>query len=191
MALQSLAHKLLQPLHISPTFTKPSTIPARRKNQIVSQSHHIKTRRAIALTIAASTPLLFLLSRREALAGFDLRLTEPEQTLEEALSTIEDHAKSLLQVKELLEEDESSWREAQRALRNRSALLKQDIYTIIQGKPGSERPLLRKMYSTLFNSVSRLDYAARDKDVTRVWQSYDNIVMALDDILPKLLPSKS
>lgn len=94
-------------------------------------------------------------------------------------------------MKELLEEDESSWREAQRALRNRSALLKQDIYTIIQGKPGSERPLLRKMYSTLFNSVSRLDYAARDKDVTRVWQSYDNIVMALDDILPKLLPSKS
>ncbi|XP_031119692.1 psbQ-like protein 3, chloroplastic [Ipomoea triloba] len=190
MALQSLAHKLLQPLHISPTFTKPSTIQARRKNPIVS-SLHIKTRRAIALTIAASTPLLFLLSRREAIAGFDLRLTEPEQTLEEALSTIEDHAKSLLQVKELLEEDESSWREAQRALRNRSALLKQDIYTIIQGKPGTERPLLRKMYSTLFNSVSRLDYAARDKDVTRVWESYDNIVMALDDILPKLLPSKS
>lgn len=94
-------------------------------------------------------------------------------------------------MKELLEEGESSWREAQRALRNRSALLKQDIYTIIQGKPGSERPQLRKMYSTLFNSVSRLDYAARDKDVTRVWESYDNIVMALDDILPRLLPSKS
>uniref|UniRef100_A0A2P2ILC4 Uncharacterized protein n=1 Tax=Rhizophora mucronata TaxID=61149 RepID=A0A2P2ILC4_RHIMU len=60
------------------------------------------------------------------------------------------------------------------------------MYILIQSKPGSERPQLRKLYSNLFNNVSKLDYAARDKDAARVWQCYENIVAALNDILSRI-----
>ncbi|OMO52677.1 Photosystem II PsbQ, oxygen evolving complex [Corchorus capsularis] len=116
--------------------------------------------------------------------GLDLRMVAPEQTLEEAESEVENHAKALLQVKDLI--DSKSWREAQKELRKSSALLKQDIYTIIQGKPGIQRPQLRKLYSNLFNNVTKLDYAAREEDSSRVSQCYHNIVLALNDILSKL-----
>ncbi|XP_047941623.1 psbQ-like protein 3, chloroplastic [Salvia hispanica] len=113
-------------------------------------------------------------------AAFDLRLTEPEQSVEEAESEIRSHAQSLVRVKDLLEAE--SWREAQKVLRRSSALLKQDVYTMIQAKPSAERPRLRKLYSDLFNAVTRLDYAARDKDRIRVWDSYRTILSSLHHI---------
>ncbi|KAK3029939.1 hypothetical protein RJ639_038167 [Escallonia herrerae] len=116
--------------------------------------------------------------------AFDFGVTAPDQTVEEAEDVIKGHAQSLLRVKDLLEPD--TLKEAQKALRKSSSYLKQDLYTIIQAKPGSARPQLRKLYSILFNSVTRLDYAARDKDVTRVRECYDNIVLALDEILSRL-----
>ncbi|KDP33185.1 hypothetical protein JCGZ_13450 [Jatropha curcas] len=116
--------------------------------------------------------------------GLDMRMVAPDQTIEEAESVIRDHAQSLLDIKGLLESE--SWREAQKELRRSSSNLKLDIYTIIQSKPGSERPQLRKLYSDLFNNVTKLDYAARDKDGSRVWQYYGNIVVALDDILHRI-----
>lgn len=86
---------------------------------------------------------------KQTAKGFELnlRMTAPEQTLEQAQGGIKDHAQALLEVKEWLEEE--SWKEAQKELRSRAAFLKQDIYTIIQAKPGSQRPLLRKLYSDL------------------------------------------
>lgn len=108
----------------------------------------------------------------------------PEQSFEEAMSEVRDNAESLLGVKSLLESE--SWGEAQRALRKSSALLKKDIYTIIQNKPGNERPRLRKLYSDLFNGVTRLDYAARDRDKDRVRECYGRITEALSDILSSL-----
>lgn len=116
--------------------------------------------------------------------GFELNTVAPDRTFEEAKSGIRDHAEALLEIKSLIEAE--SWREAQQVLRKNSSYLKQDIYTIIQGKPGSERPELRKLYSDLFNNATRLDYAARDKDVSRVWQCYENIVVALNDILSRI-----
>lgn len=132
---------------------------------------------------------LFLTTKEAAPANaegaFDfLRMTVPDQTVEQAEGGIRDHALRLLQVKQLLEM--GSWKEAQKELRKSSALLKQDMYTIIQGKPGIERPALRELYSKLFNSVTGLDFAARDKDVTRVWECYGNIVVALDDIFSRI-----
>ncbi|KAF9589343.1 hypothetical protein IFM89_022679 [Coptis chinensis] len=38
-----------------------------------------------------------------------------------------------------------------------SSYLKQDIYTLIQAKPGSEKPPLRLLYSKLFNNVTRVE----------------------------------
>lgn len=47
--------------------------------------------------------------------------------------------------------------------------------------------------SSSFNGNLQLDYAARDKDASRVLQCYDNIVVALNDILSRiwLVPSST
>lgn len=86
--------------------------------------------------------------------AFDFGLVAPDQTVEEAQDVVRVHAQDLLQVKDLLESE--SWKVAQKELRRSSALLKKDIYTIIQSKPGIERPQLRKLYTTLFNNVTRV-----------------------------------
>lgn len=92
--------------------------------------------------------------REDMANAFDFRLVAPDQTVEQAESGIRDHAESLLQVKALLEAE--SWGAAQKALRSSSGYLKQDIYTIIQTKPASERRQLRKLYSDLFNNVTKV-----------------------------------
>ncbi|KAK4760671.1 hypothetical protein SAY87_005564 [Trapa incisa] len=118
------------------------------------------------------------------LPGFSFNMVAPEQSFEEAMSEVRDNAESLLGIKPLLASE--SWEEAQKVLRNSSALLKKDIYTIIQNKPGSERPRLRKLYSDLFNGAIRLDYAARDRDKGRARECYGRITKALDEILSSL-----
>ncbi|KAF2300542.1 hypothetical protein GH714_013982 [Hevea brasiliensis] len=127
-----------------------------------------------------------ILLAREAEIAFaaDWRILASEQTIEEAEREIRSHAQSLLDIKAFLESE--SWQEAQKALRKSSSNLKHDFYTIIQSKPGSERPYLRKLYSDLFNNVTKLDYAARDQNASLVWQCYGNIVVALDDILGRI-----
>lgn len=134
--------------------------------------------------MASSVLLPSSLSSPDAASSFDLRFTVPDQTVEEAEATIRIHARDLVDIKPLLELE--SWREAQLALRESSAYLKQDIYTIIQGKPGGQRATLRKLYSELFNNVTKLDYAAREKDASTVKECYTNIVTALNEILSKI-----
>ncbi|KAK2652491.1 hypothetical protein Ddye_012347 [Dipteronia dyeriana] len=139
------------------------------------------SRRTMASTVVLAREAIF----GEGIANaFDLRLVGPDQSVEQAESGIRDHARSLLQVKASLESE--SWGEAQKTLRMSSSYLKQDIYTLIQIKPASERPQLRELYSHLFNNVTKLDYATREKDASRVWQCYKNIVVALDGILSRL-----
>uniref|UniRef100_A0A7N0RD79 PsbQ-like protein 3, chloroplastic n=1 Tax=Kalanchoe fedtschenkoi TaxID=63787 RepID=A0A7N0RD79_KALFE len=118
---------------------------------------------------------------KQPAGAFDFGLVAPDQTLEEALSGIRDHARGLLDIKEFI--DSESWKDAQREMRMNAGYLKQDMYTIIQNKPGKERPRLRKMYSELFNNVTRLDYATRDMDKVHVLELYEKIVHSLNDIL--------
>ncbi|KAL4342830.1 hypothetical protein HN51_061139 [Arachis hypogaea] len=125
-----------------------------------------------------------LILRTQSTSAFEFKFVAPDQTIEEAESGVRGHAQNLLQVKDLLELE--SWKAAQKELRMSSALLKKDIYTIIQNKPGIERPPLRKLYTTLFNNVTRLDYAARDKDIPEIWRRYENIVVAVNDILSRI-----
>lgn len=149
--------------------------------------------------------------RTENANAFDFGLVAPDQTAEEAQNVVRVHVQDLLQVGDLLKSE--SWKEAQKQLRKSSALLKKDMYTIIQSKPGKERPELRELYFTLFSNVTRvsaitkythcvrcfllmffvvwckimqLDYAARDKDGPEVWQRYENIVVAVNDILSRI-----
>nr|DAD32618.1 TPA_asm: hypothetical protein HUJ06_011469 [Nelumbo nucifera] len=160
--------------------SKFSSIP-----QNLLQTQNIRRRKATAAGLAT-----VVLLAREAIFcpnvaySFDFRITAPDQTLEEAESTIRAHAQDLLDVKDLIAIE--SWGEAQKALRKSSSYLKQDIYTIIQAKPGIERPQLRKLYSLLFNNVTRLDYAARSKDIAQAQECYENIVAALGDILSRI-----
>ncbi|CAI9281516.1 unnamed protein product [Lactuca saligna] len=148
---------------------------------------HITRRNATSLFLflSSSIPLQSQQAYAAESSILDMfRMTVPDQTVEEAENGIREHAMSLVQVKDLLELE--SWKEAQKELRKSASYLKQDIYTIIQGKPGMERPQLRNLYSKLFNDVTGLDYAARDKDVPRVWKLYKDIVVTLDDILSKV-----
>ncbi|KAM5558340.1 psbQ-like protein 3, chloroplastic [Rosa sericea] len=171
-------------MHFNPTFScclKPSF--QFREMRLKDFDININRRRgAIA---ALSLVLLAKDSISTKLAyGFDFQLVAPDQTIEEAESGIIGHAQALLQVKELIESE--SWGQVQTAVRKSSPFLKQDIYTIIQQKPGNERPLLRKLYSNLFNNVTRLDYAARDRDASRIRECYENIVMVLNEVLSRL-----
>ncbi|KAK9115636.1 hypothetical protein Sjap_014583 [Stephania japonica] len=183
--MSSLLAKILTPFkpnnnHHFLSIPISSTSPKTPQKNLNNQTGLINRRRAIALT----TSTLATLVNAEKGSCFDFRMTVPDQTLEEAESMIRGHAQELLSVRDLIEEE--SWREAQRELRKSSAYLKQDVYTIIQAKPGGERPLLRKLYSQLFNNVTRLDYAARSENVAQVWVCYNNIVTALNDILSRL-----
>lgn len=114
--------------------------------------HQLFISRRSAISIALSSTVF--LNQNAAASAFELRFTVPDQTVEEAEAVIRSHAQDLLQIKTLIESE--SWRDAQFALRESSSYLKQDLYTIIQGKPGSQRSLLRKLYSTLFNNVSKV-----------------------------------
>lgn len=140
--------------------------------------HPIKRRRIITLPT-----LLFITTTPKPALAFDFGFVAPDQTLEQALKGIKEHAQGLLDIKEYI--DSESWKEAQQELRQNAGYLKQDIYTIIQNKAGKERPELRKMYFDLFNDVTGLDYAARDMDKVRVLVLYQKIVTRLDAILSK------
>ncbi|KAL5549693.1 hypothetical protein UlMin_004924 [Ulmus minor] len=154
-----------------------------KQNQVLSKPNHLRRRRR-GITMVG---LVSILLGREACLkqqigyALDLRLVAPDQTLEEAETEIRGHAQALMEIKGLI--DSKSWKETQKALRTASSYLKQDVYTIIQGKPVSERAQLRKLYSNLFNNVTKLDYAARDKDESLVLECYHNIVVALNQIL--------
>ncbi|RZB81098.1 psbQ-like protein 3, chloroplastic isoform X1 [Glycine soja] len=188
MELRSL---ILQPnlTHLFPTFTccvklKPSFQHLQNNNN-KELSLKIRSRRVGVL--AAITSLILGgngIFRTQSANAFEFKFVAPDMTVEEALSGVRGHAQDLLHVRDLLELE--SWRAAQKTLRQSSAILKKDIYIIIQSKPGIERAQLRKLYSTLFNNVTRLDYAARDKDGPQVWQCYKNIVVAVNDILSRI-----
>ncbi|TKW05512.1 hypothetical protein SEVIR_7G181100v4 [Setaria viridis] len=164
--------------------TSPGPKPPSNSGQKHKRS--ATTSRRLATTAAALLASRLLAPAASIAAGaFDLRLTLPEQSSEEAEAVVRTHARNLLQVKQFV--DAGAWRELQAALRASASNLKQDLYAIIQARPGDQRPELRRLYSDLFNSVTSLDYAARDKDEVQVRQYYGNIVSALDEIFAKIM----
>ncbi|KAK9733009.1 hypothetical protein RND81_04G038000 [Saponaria officinalis] len=167
--------------HHSSVASTVCTSTSRTVTQNNIKPRHSIDRRITCVALVSSL-VLAATSNRTA-TGFEFRMTVPDQTAAEAQSVIRDHAQALLDVKTLL--DEEDWREAQRELRRTSGYLRQDIYTIIQSKDGNIRPLLRKLYSDLFNNVTQLDYAARAKDVAQVREYYNNVATVLKDILSR------
>uniref|UniRef100_A0A0F7GWY9 PQL-like protein n=1 Tax=Habenaria pantlingiana TaxID=1498489 RepID=A0A0F7GWY9_9ASPA len=135
-------------------------------------------------TIAASMASAAVFSVSKTAFPFDFSLTVPDQTVEEAEAGIKNHARELLGIRKLIESE--SWKGVQMSMRESSSRLKQDLYTIIQAKPGSLRPELRKLYFNLFNNVTELDYAARSKDAVTVKERYNGIVSTLEEIFMKI-----
>lgn len=158
MELTSL---ILQPnlTHLFPTFTccvklKPSFQHLQNNKEL-----SLKISRRVGV-LAAITSLILGVNGNfgtQSANAFEFKFVAPDMTVEEALSGVRGHAQDLLHVRDLLELE--SWRAAQKTLRQSSAILKKDIYTIIQSKPGIERAQLRKLYSTLFNNVTRVSAA--------------------------------
>jgi hypothetical protein len=48
------------------------------------------------------------------------------------------------------------WKEGGKELRRSASNMKQDFYLIIQAKPPKDRPLFRSLYSSLFNSITKV-----------------------------------
>ncbi|CAA7403431.1 unnamed protein product [Spirodela intermedia] len=140
--------------------------------------------RALTRRAAAAVAGAWFLRRRDPAGAAESWFVAPEQTAAEAEAAVAGHARGLLELFPLVES--RAWRELQQALREDAPLLKQDLYTIIQSKPGARRPELRKLFSALFNSVTRLDYAARSRDEASAVEHYRAIVATLETIMARI-----
>lgn len=183
----------------------PMAPGAARFHPVAGAPPQALTRRAAAAAVAGA----WFLRRREPAAAAESWFVAPEQTAAEAEAAVAGHARGLLELLPLVES--RAWRELQQALREDAPLLKQDLYTIIQSKPGGLRPELRKLFSALFNSVTRveilpsppptsppeligltssplpqLDYAARSRDEASADENYRAIVSALEAIMARI-----
>lgn len=183
LAVQALSASLLSLAET--TSPKPPKQQSQRPRAATSSSSSSSRRRLAATAGAIILASQLLPPVASSAAGtFDLQLMLPEKSSEEAEAVVRTHARNLLGVKRFI--DAGAWRELQAALRSSASNLKQDLYAIIQARPTGQRPELRRLYSDLFNSVTSLDYAARDKDALQVQEHYGNIVSALDEIFSKI-----
>lgn len=183
LAVQALSASLLSLAET--TSPKPPKQQSQRPRAATSSSSSSSRRRLAATAGAIILASQLLPPVASSAAGtFDLQLMLPEKSSEEAEAVVRIHARNLLGVKRFI--DAGAWRELQAALRSSASNLKQDLYAIIQARPTGQRPELRRLYSDLFNSVTSLDYAARDKDALQVQEHYGNIVSALDEIFSKI-----
>ncbi|PUZ48083.1 hypothetical protein GQ55_7G216800 [Panicum hallii var. hallii] len=184
LAVQAPSPSLSRAENTSPGPKPPPSNSVRQpqKQKPATTSRRLATTAAAALV---ASRLLAPAASSAAAGAFDLRITLPEQSSEEAEAVVRTHARNLLRVKRFA--DAGEWRELQAALRASASNLKQDLYAIIQARPAGQRPDLRRLYSDLFNSVTSLDYAARDKDEVQVQEYYSKIVSAIDEIFSKIM----
>lgn len=54
--------------------------------------------------------------------------------------------------------EQKLWKEGGKELRRSASNMKQDFYLIIQAKPPMDRPLFRSLYSSLFNSITKVQF---------------------------------
>ncbi|EOA24790.1 hypothetical protein CARUB_v10018070mg [Capsella rubella] len=152
-----------------------------------------RRRRDVLLSISGTLipQLLFFDSSRYSSANaadffnFGAPPPEPERTVELAQEGLRKNAEYIKRIKEMMIE-KKLWKEGGKELRRSASNMKQDFYLIIQAKPPKDRPLFRSLYSTLFNSITKMDYAARDEDETKVLEYYKNVVAILDDIFLRI-----
>jgi len=157
LAVQALSTTLLSRAETTTPNKPPSKSNSKQQSQrpagaAASATTTSRRRLATAAWAAVLASQLLPPVASSAAGTFDLRLTLPEKSSEEAEAVVRTHARNLLGVKRFI--DAGAWRELQAALRASASNLKQDLYAIIQARPTGQRPELRRLYSDLFNSVT-------------------------------------
>ncbi|CAH8385995.1 unnamed protein product [Eruca vesicaria subsp. sativa] len=154
-------------------------------------------RRDVLLSISGTIiPQLFLLDSKHSssakaadLFSFMAPEPEPERTVEMAKVVPEGLRKNGENIKEIIKEmmiENKRWKEGGKELRRSASNMKQDLYLIIQAKPPKDRPLLRSLYSSLFSTITKMDYAARDGDATKVEEYNKSLAATLDNIFTRI-----
>ncbi|CAL9248979.1 unnamed protein product [Arabidopsis halleri] len=183
------------PPHITFFHNQDSSIDTSDSNLTFSIdiSRRRRRRRDVLLSISGTLiPQVFFFDRKWSSSAnaadffnFGAPPPEPERTVELAQEGLRKNAENIKRIKEMMI-DKKLWKEGGKELRRSASNMKQDFYLIIQAKPPKDRPLFRSLYSSLFNSITKMDYAARDEDETKVLEYYKNIVAILDDIFPRI-----
>ncbi|KAJ7533231.1 hypothetical protein O6H91_13G038700 [Diphasiastrum complanatum] len=102
----------------------------------------------------------------------------------EAVSRIKESAEEIVGVKNLIAK--KAWPYVQNDLRNRASYLRYDLNTVISSKPKDEKKSLKALTSKLFETIDKLDYAARSKSLPEAEKYYAETVSALNTVINKI-----
>ncbi|KAL9234139.1 hypothetical protein vseg_009042 [Gypsophila vaccaria] len=105
-------------------------------------------------------------------------------TPSEAAQRVKESAKEIVDVKSLI--DKKAWPYVQNDLRLRAEYLRYDLKTIISAKPKDEKKSLQALSGKLFDTISKLDHAAKIKSSSEAEKYYAETVSTLNDVLAKL-----
>ncbi|CAF2138503.1 unnamed protein product [Brassica napus] len=162
------------PQHFSP-FNNPNPhLETAASTLTFSTDSSRRIRRDVLLSVSGTIiPQLFLLDLKRSssasaadLFSFLAPQPEPVRTVEMAKEGLRKNGENIKKIKEIMIENKR-WKEGGKEIRRSASNMKQDLYLIIQAKPPKDRPLLRSFYSSLFSTITKLDYAARDGDATK------------------------
>ncbi|KAK9265396.1 hypothetical protein L1049_003402 [Liquidambar formosana] len=93
-------------------------------------------------------------------------------------------AKEIVGVKEFIAK--KAWPYVQNDLRLRAEYLRFDLNTIISAKPTDEKKPLKELTGKLFQTIGKLDYAAKKKSSPDAEKYYAETVSTLNDVIAKL-----
>ncbi|XP_024009543.1 psbQ-like protein 3, chloroplastic isoform X2 [Eutrema salsugineum] len=151
------------PPHFTPIHNQDPPLEATGSIFTLSIDSSRRIRRDVFLSISATLipQLLFFDRKRSSYANaanifsFLAPQPEPERTVEIAQEGLRKNAENIKEIKEMMIESKT-WKEGGKELRRNASNMKQDLYLIIQAKPPKDRPLLRSLYSSLFNTITKV-----------------------------------
>ncbi|CAM6022203.1 unnamed protein product [Sphagnum balticum] len=102
----------------------------------------------------------------------------------EAAKRAKEAADAIVGVKSLI--DKKAWPYVQNGLRDYAGSLRFDLNTIISSKSKEEKKSLKKITASLYDSLNKLDYAARSKSPSDASKYYTETVGLLKDVITKI-----
>jgi photosystem II oxygen-evolving enhancer protein 3 len=117
---------------------------------------------------------------------FDLNLKQRFflQTTDNAVARIKEAAEQIIAVKSYI--DKKAWPYVQNDLRSKAQYLGFDLKSVIDAKPKGEKKELVALKAKLFDSINKLDFAARSKSVPKADAAYNETVDLLKQVLGQL-----
>ncbi|CAK9880119.1 unnamed protein product [Sphagnum jensenii] len=111
---------------------------------------------------------------------FFIQILPPDQAAKRA----KDAAEAIVGVKTLI--DNKAWPYVQNGLRDYAGSLRYDLNTVIGSKPKEEKRALKAITAELYESLDKLDYAARVKSPTDAEKYYSKAVGLLKTVITKI-----